>query len=89
MTVTGRRAPTYVDALLVQPLVEQLVLGGRQSGTALLHSFGDGPLTTSVTVPGEGTASVTVYSSTGVLLSSTTSAESTVEVDSPAAASRS
>lgn len=83
VTVTGRRATTYVDALIVQPLVEHLVLGGRGSGTALLRSFGDGPLTASVTVPGEGTASVDVYSSTGVLVSSSTSDESTVEMELP------
>lgn len=56
-----------LDALLLEPLVSRFVLGGGKHGTALLHSAATAPMTTSVTVPGEGRLVVEVYDGNGRL----------------------
>ena len=43
VTVTGQRGTSIVDALLIQPEVERLVLEGDGHGTALLRSFAAAP----------------------------------------------
>lgn len=81
--VRGRDTTSFVDAMLVQPRMESLVLGGEGSGTALLRSFDDGYGTTAVTVPGLGTATTTVYTSDGSVVSTETSDAATIEVTLP------
>jgi len=84
VTVLGRGNTTFVDAMILQPRVERLVLGGADGGgTALLRSFDHGDITTMVTVPGEGTATATVFSADGAVVSSSTSEESAIEVTLP------
>jgi len=65
VTVTGLRGTSVVDALLIQPEVERLVLEGDGHGTALLRSFGTTPRTVTVNVPGTGTTTVWVYDEGG------------------------
>jgi hypothetical protein len=66
-TTTG--GETRLDALMVQPLVTRLVLGGNGHGTALLRSAATKTQFTRVTVPGSGTATVRSYDGHGRLLS--------------------
>jgi hypothetical protein len=58
-----------LDALMVQPLVSRLVLGGDGHGTALLRSAARVTKRTTVAVPGSGTADVWSYDGRGRLLS--------------------
>ena len=60
---------TRLDALMVQPLVTRLVLGGDGHGTALLRSAATTTQHTHVTVPGSGQATVRSYDGHGRLLS--------------------
>ena len=60
---------TRLDALMVQPLVTRLVLGGDGHGTALLCSPATTTQHTHVTVPGSGQATVRSYDGHGRLLS--------------------
>jgi hypothetical protein len=71
---------TRLDALLVQPLVSHLVLGGDGHGTALVRSSATERQSTTVTVPGAGTADVWAYDGQGRLLSHRTSSRSDVPV---------
>jgi hypothetical protein len=59
---------TRLDALMVQPLVTRLVLGGSGHGTALLRSAATKTQHTRVTVPGPGVATVRSYDGHGRLL---------------------
>jgi len=83
LSVLGRTSTTYVDALLVQPLVERLVLDGAGGGTALVRSFAADDVTTTVELPGAGTAVVEVYGRLGHLKSSTTTTDPSFEVIIP------
>jgi len=83
VTVRGRDTTSLVDAMIVQPRIELLVLGGADAGTALVRSFDDADSTASVTVPGSGTATITVYTATGRVVSSDTSDDATVDVTLP------
>jgi hypothetical protein len=69
-----------LDAVMVQPLVSRLVLGGDGHGTALLRSAGRSTIHTTVAVPGTGTADVWSYDGTGRLLQHSTSSASGVPV---------
>ena len=77
-TTTGGTA--RLDAVMVQPLVSRLVLGGDGHGTALLRSAASSTSSTTVAVPGTGTAQVWSYDGTGRLLRHTTSHASDVRV---------
>ena len=66
-TTTGDE--TRLDALMVQPLVTRLVLGGNGHGTALLRSAATTTQHTRVAVPGSGRATVRAYDGLGRLLS--------------------
>ncbi len=80
-TTTARRGDaTRLDALMFQPLISRLVLGGDDHGTALLRSAASTTLRQRVTVPGEGTAHVWSYDGRGALLSHRTSTATTVPV---------
>ncbi|MBC6460183.1 hypothetical protein [Actinomadura sp. HBU206391] len=87
VTVTGVRGTTVVDALLVQPEVERLVLDGRGHGTALLRSFGTGPRQAAVRVPGVGAATAWVFDETGRTVRVTTATGPVVKVTLPAGGS--
>ena len=75
MTATTTGDETRLDALMVQPLVTTLVLGGAGHGTALLPPRL--PRTTQrtrVDVPGAGRATVRSYDGHGRLLSTRSTA---------------
>jgi YD repeat-containing protein len=78
-TAAGSDA-TRLDALLVQPLVSRLVLGGHGHGSALLRSAARSPRRTTVAVPGHGRATVWSYDGHGRLLGRHTSTASDVRV---------
>ena len=69
-----------LDALMVQPLVSRMVLGGDGHGTALLRSAARKAKRATVTVPGTGTADVWSYDGRGRLLSHHTSDAADVPV---------
>jgi hypothetical protein len=69
-----------LDALMLQPLVSRLVLGGDGHGTALLRSVAKSTTRTTVAVPGSGRARVSSYDGEGRLLSRTTSSAADVPV---------
>ncbi len=80
VTATATGGDTRLDALMVQPLVTRLVLGGDGHGTALLRSAATAPRRTTVTVPGDGRADVWSYDGLGHLLRHTRSAAAAVPV---------
>ncbi|WP_081682559.1 hypothetical protein [Marmoricola sp. URHB0036] len=80
LTASTRGGTARLDAVMVQPLVSRLVLGGHGHGTALLRSAATSTSRTTVEVPGSGRAEVWSYDGTGRLLGHTTSAASDVPV---------
>ena len=72
-TVAAGGDEARLDALMVEPLVSRLVLGGDGHGTALLRSAATADRHTTVSVPGSGPASVEVYDGAGHLVQSSTS----------------
>ena len=70
-----------LDAVMVQPLVSRMVLGGDGHGTALLRSSATSGTRTSVAVPGSGKAEISSYDGRGRLLSRTTSTAAVVPVN--------
>ncbi len=68
MQATTTGGETRLDALMVQPLVTRLVLGGNGHGTALLRSAATTTQHTRVSVPGTGRATVRSYDGHGRLL---------------------
>jgi len=80
VTATTTGGETRLDALVVQPLVTRLVLGGDGHGTALLRSAATATEQAKVAVPGSGTADVWSYDAQGALVSHRTAAASTVPV---------
>ncbi len=81
-TLTGRtrRGTARLDAVMVQPLISRLVLGGDGHGTAMLRSAARSTTRTTVTVPGTGKAQVWSYDGAGRLLGHSTSTSSGVPV---------
>ncbi len=71
---------TRLDALMLQPLVTRLVLGGAGHGTALLRSAAQTTRRQRVTVPGGGTARIWSYDGRGVLVSHRRSRATAVRV---------
>jgi hypothetical protein len=69
-----------LDALMVQPLVTRLVLGGDGHGTALLRSAAVSTTWTTVAVPGAGLADVWSYDGLGRLLEHHTSGDAAPRV---------
>jgi hypothetical protein len=61
-----------LDALMVEPLVSRLVLGGDGHGTALLRSAAPSDRHTTVSVPGGAPATVEVYDGLGGLVARST-----------------
>jgi hypothetical protein len=66
-----------LDAVLVQPEVEWLVLGGG-GGQALLRSFARSPRTRAVTLEGTGPTTARAYDQHGTLVATVTSSSGTV-----------
>jgi hypothetical protein len=62
-----------LDALMVEPLVSRLVLGGDGHGTALLRSAFTTDQQAKVAVPGSGPARLEVYDGRGRLVRASTS----------------
>ena len=71
---------TRLDAVLLQPLVSRLVLGGDGHGTALVRSVADRPQYRRVAVPGTGRADAWSYDGRGRMLRHTTSTDADVPV---------
>jgi hypothetical protein len=71
-TASGTDA-TRLDAVLLQPLVTRLVLGGHGHGTALLRSAALGTRHVRVAVPGTGRANIWSYDGRGHLVRHRTS----------------
>jgi hypothetical protein len=68
-----------LDAVLVQPEVEWLVLGGGGGGgQALLRSFARSPRTQAITLEGTGPTRARAYDQRGQLVATATSASGTV-----------
>jgi hypothetical protein len=83
VTATGSHGTTLVDALLVQPEVERLVLEGDGHATALLRSFATKTRVATVEVPGAGAAVVTALDETGRTVRRHTTTHATVKVTLP------
>jgi hypothetical protein len=77
-------APARLDAVMVEPLVSRLVLGGNGHGTALLSSASDVTERAQVRVPGDGAALVRSYDGHGRPVSTRTSSAPAVPVTVPA-----
>jgi hypothetical protein len=84
VTATGTRGPAFVDALLVQPEVEHLLLVGDGHATALLRSFSAGTRAARVEVPGTGAATVQVLDQTGRTVRTHATTATAVKVTLPA-----
>jgi hypothetical protein len=67
-TVASGGDEALLDALMVEPLVSRLVLGGDGHGTALLRSGATWDRRTTVDVPGTGQVRVEVYDGAGRLV---------------------
>ena len=74
----GDGAVARLDAVLVQPEVEWLVLGGGGGGQALLRSFARSPRTQAITLEGTGPTTALAYDQRGRLVATATSASGTV-----------
>nr|MBA3286815.1 hypothetical protein [Acidimicrobiia bacterium] len=71
VSVHGKKRNTLIDALLVQPEVERLVLADESSSTALLRSFARHSQCVVISLPVGTTAHVETYDKTGRLRSQT------------------
>lgn len=67
--VRASRGDALVDALLVQPEVEHVVLAGESHATALLRSFARDPQDVVISLPVGTTAQIATYDETGSLVS--------------------
>ena len=83
-TRTGAGDPAALDAVMMEPLVSRLVLGGDGQGTALLRSASTTVEHTRVLVPGTGIARARVFDGRGRLVGSSTTWAGTVRVTLPA-----
>jgi hypothetical protein len=69
VSATASRGTASVDAALIQPLAERLVLGRGGAAQALLRSFDDRTRSEALDLPGHGVAHVWSYDSAGRLVS--------------------
>jgi len=80
-TTEATRGDTAIlDALMLEPLVSRYVLGGDIHGTAVLRSASLVTESSTVALPGNGTARIYAYDGTGQLVSQGSSKASTVPV---------
>ena len=82
--VRGSRGDTLVDALLVQPEVEHVVLASESHATALLRSFARQSQRVEISLPVGTTAQVESYDETGRLVTKTSAPAGHVVVRVPA-----
>jgi hypothetical protein len=73
-----------LDAIMLEPVVSRLVLGGDQHGTALLSNASDQPQKARVTLDGVGSARIESYDGSGHLVAVGSSSASTLSVTVPA-----
>jgi hypothetical protein len=83
-TRTRAGDPAALDAVMVEPLVSRLVLGGDGHGTALLRSASTTSERTQVLVPGTGVARVRLFDGRGRLVGSSFTRAGTVRLTVPA-----
>jgi hypothetical protein len=84
MSATTSGGSGDLDAVLLTPLVSQLVLAGDGHGTALLNSVSARARSVAVSVPGSGRPAIASYDRTGRLWRRTTGADAaTVTVTVP------
>ena len=85
VVVRGSRRDSLVDALLVQPEIEHVVLANDSNATALLRSFARHPQRVVISLPVGTTAQVETYDETGRLVTRTSApADDDVVVRVPA-----
>jgi hypothetical protein len=72
LTATATRGTALVDAALIQPLVERLVLARGGAAQAVVRSFDDRTRSEPLELPGAGVARVSSYDSAGRLESRST-----------------
>ena len=84
VVVRGSRAETLVDALLVQPEVEHVVLANDSSATALLRSFARHTQRVAISLPVGTTAQVESYDEMGSLVKRASAPADDVVVRVPA-----
>ena len=84
VTVRGSRRDALVDALLVQPEVEHVVLANDSNATALLRSFARHTQRVVISLPVGTTAQVETYDDTGRLVRQTQAPADHVVVRVPA-----
>ena len=83
-TRTGAGDPAALDAVMLEPLVSRLVLGGDGHGTALLRSASDRAESAVVHVPGDGAARISAYDGRGRRVGTDRSTPARVDVRVPA-----
>ncbi|MGH9246434.1 MAG: hypothetical protein ACRD29_19400 [Acidimicrobiales bacterium] len=83
VTVRAVRGEALIDALLVQPEVEHLVLSSETSATALLRNFAHGNRTVVLSLPAGTTADVEVFDATGRRVTHAQAPADRVEVTIP------
>jgi len=69
-----------LDSVMLEPLISRYILGGGDHGTAVLRSASRATESTTIVLPGIGTARVFAYDGTGHLVSQGSSNASTVPV---------
>jgi len=84
VVVQGTKRDSIVDALLVQPEVERVVLSNDSAATALLRSFARHTERVMISLPVGTTAQVDSYASTGRLTTSTSAPADDAVVRIPA-----
>jgi len=83
VVVVGSKRESLVDALLVQPEIEHLVLANESNATALLRSFARHTERVVISLPGT-TAQVRSYDDTGRLVTRSSAPAEAVDVRIPA-----
>jgi hypothetical protein len=81
VTVRGRDADALVDAVLVQPEVEHVVLTNGASATALVRNFANRRRTVVLNLPVGTTATVTTFDAQGQIVAETESTANAVVVE--------
>jgi hypothetical protein len=84
VTVTAVNGTALVDAMLIQPEIEQLVLGGDDGATALLRSFASQPRAATLILPGTGRATIYLLDPTGRTVATTSRTGPTIHLTIPA-----
>ena len=84
VVVQGSKRDSVVDALLVQPEVERVVLANDSSATALLRSFARHTERVTISLPVGTTAHVESYDDTGRLVRRSSAPANEVMIRIPA-----